>query len=295
MSVKLSVIMSTYNRENMVLESVNSILTQTYDNFEFIIIDDNSTDNTYNLIKSLNDKRIKLFRSNRNCGCTFNYHTGQNIAKGEFIAHIDDDDISFPKRLETQINYMENNCDIVLAGTFIETFGENMRPSWVFYSDSEKINFSSNFYNPLCHSSIIYRKSFMEKNNINYDINKKCAQDYDFYKQILLKGGKISNLEEILVKYRMHKNRLTDIKQTQDIQIYNAENIKRELQARYLKPNQIEEFNSLIADFPFNNYNVNRVITAMKMLKDAIMSKNEYNSNKIDEVIKDIENLRFKF
>lgn len=295
MNPLISVVMSTYNRENMISESIDSILNQTFSDFEFIIIDDSSTDNTFEIIKKYNDKRIKLFKNEKNSGCTFNYHNAQNISKGKYIAHIDDDDISMPLRLEKQFEYMETHSDIALLGTFIETFGENVRPSWVFYTDPLKLDFSMNFYNPICHSSILYRKSFVDEYGINYDISKKCAQDYDFYKQIVQNNGKLANLPNILVRYRMHSKRLTDVKNTQDIQIKNAEKIIEELRTRFLSQDERETVKTLMNGFPFNSYNKDSVIRAIDIIENSIIKINSNYINVAVEIKEDIKNNLFVF
>lgn len=295
MTPLISVVMSTYNRSGMLSESIESILNQTFDDFEFIIINDNSTDSTKEVIQSYSDSRIKLFNNKQNCGCTFNYHNAQNIAKGKYIAHIDDDDISLLTRFEKQYDYMENNPDITLLGTYIETFGENKRPSWVFYTEPQKLDFMLNFYNPICHSSVIYRKSFVEKHAINYDISKKCSQDYDLYKQIVMNGGLLANLPDVLVKYRMHKIRLTDIKETQDVQIENAEKVKKELLLRFVDEEKLQEITNLIKDFPFNNYNSDNVLNAIEILANSMMSKAIDCENIKKDVLLDVKNNLFRF
>lgn len=287
----ISVIMSTYNRENIILDSVYSILNQTFSDFEFIIIDDASQDNTFQKIKSINDNRIRLYKNIENRGCTFNYHTAQNLARGKYIAHIDDDDISLPQRLEKQFDYMEKNPDICLSGTFIEPFGENARPSWVFYTDSDLIDLSMNFYNPLCHSSVMYRKSFMEENGINYNFNCLCAQDYEFYMQILLNDGKIANIDEVLVRYKMHSDRLTDNYETQQIQIKNAENVKKKLLSRMFTPEEVMHIQELVNDFPFNKYNTDNVLEAV----DLVLPKNKYKNETVQLFKEDIKSGKYKF
>ena len=287
----LSVVMSTYNRLQMLPEAVESVLTQSFGDFEFIIIDDNSTDGTFDYLHSLCDDRIKLFKNVENRGCTFNYHIAQNIAKGKYIAHIDDDDISLPYRFEKQISFLESNKEISLLGTFIETFGENQRPSWVFYTEPEKIDLCMNFYNPICHSSITYRKDFVDKNFINYNLACKCAQDYDFYKQILFAGGKLANIHEVLVKYRMHSNRLTDIRDTQQIQIDVAEKVKQDLQLRFLSEDEHKEISNLLVGFPYNDYRLDDVVKALEIVK----SKNFYSFETVQSLQEDIKNNLFKF
>ncbi len=295
MTPLVSVIMSTYNRENLLKDAFESVLHQNFKNFEFIIIDDNSQDNTLDFLKNYNDKRLKIYKNKHNSGCTFNYHNAQNLAEGEYIAHIDDDDIWLYDKLQKQIDFMENNKNIALSGSFIETFGENARPSWVFDTDKDKISFLMNFYNPICHSSIIYRKSFMLKKGINYDINKQCSQDYDFYKQIIEAFGQISNLPEILVKYRMHKKRITDIKETQNIQIYNAENTKTGLLKRFLNEYEIKKIKELMTGFPFNSYNTDNVLSAIEIAGTKYIEKFNISHNIIQEVKNDIQKGLYKF
>ena len=287
----VSVIMSTYNRESMLKESIDSVLTQTFEDIEFIIINDASTDSTQSIIENYNDSRIRLYSNNQNCGCTFNYHNANNLAKGKYIAHIDDDDIFLPEKLQKQVDFLEQNPDIDMVGTYIETFGDGARPSWVFYSKPEEIDFLMNLYNPLCHSSVMYRKSFLDKHAINYDISKKCAQDYDFYKQFVLKGAKISNLPDVLVRYRMHANRLTDVKETQEIQIKNAEIVKKELLSRFFSDNELVELENFLKGFPFNQYDENAVIKAIQVLSE----KAKVDSLTVQKIIEDIKIKKFIF
>lgn len=293
--MKLSVVMSTYNREHLLAETIESVLNQSFEDFEFIIIDDASTDNTYNLIKKYHDSRIVLFRNKENKGPTFNYHIMQYIAKGRYIAHTDDDDISCKQRFEKQLNYLENNPDINLLGTFIETFGENKRPSWVFYTEPEQLDFAMNFYNPICHSSIMYDTKFTGENFINYNIGCKCAQDYDFYKQIILKGGKLANLTDVLVKYRMHKKRLTDEYKTMQIQINVAEKVKKELLSRFFNEAEKNKFSELMFDFPFNCYNLENAIEGLEMLQTNALKIGKYNADDINTIIKSVKNNKFRF
>lgn len=293
--MKLSVVMSTYNREHLLPETIESVLNQSFEDFEFIIIDDASTDNTYNLIKKYNDSRIILLRNKTNKGPTFNYHVMQHIAKGRYIAHTDDDDISCTQRFEKQLNCLENNPDINLLGTFIETFGENARPSWCFYTEPEQLDFAMNLYNPICHSSIMYDTKFVKENFINYDIGCKCAQDYDFYKQIILKGGKLANITDVLVKYRMHKKRLTDEYKTMQIQINVAEKVKQELLLRFFNEQEKNKFSELMFDFPFNCYNLENVAEGLEMLRNKAGKIGKYKEESINTIIENVKNNKFRF
>ena len=291
----LSVVMSTYNRGHILKETVESVLNQSFSDFEFIIIDDCSTDNTAEILSSFSDKRIKILKNSQNKGCTFNYHIAHNLANGKYVAHIDDDDICYPNRFEKQLDFLSQNKDIALLGTFVETFGENERPSWTFYTEPEKIDFVMNFYNPICHSSIVYDKEYAEKNSINYDLTCRCAQDYDFYKQFILKGGKLANISDILVRYRMHPKRLTDEFETQQIQINVAECVKEQLLSRFLNDNEINEVKQLLIDFPYNKYNMENAVNAIKFVGEKAISKGFYSAETVDSIVRDVKNNLFSF
>ncbi len=288
----ISVVMSTYNRADILKETLVSVLNQTFDDYEFIIVNDGSDDNTNEIINGYKDKRIRLINNRRNLGCTFNYHYMHKLSRGKYVAHIDDDDISYPDRLKKQYNYLEANEHIALIGTYIETFGSNKRPSWVMYKEPEELDFLMNIYNPICHSSIMYRKEFLDSNQINYDFEKKCSQDYDLYKQIIIKGGKLANLEEILVKYKMHPNRITDVKETMQIQIKNADIVKKELLMRFLNEKEYNEVTELLTDFPFNEYKIENVEKAINIIKER---NGIYSGEVIEKIKKDIKNNKFKF
>ena len=119
---KITVLMSVYNGERYLRESVDSILNQTYTDFEFIIIDDGSTDSTQSIIEeySAKDKRIITMQNNQRIHLTKSLNLGLKKARGVYIARQDADDISLPERLQTQITYMENNEDIGILGTSVE-------------------------------------------------------------------------------------------------------------------------------------------------------------------------------
>ena len=121
----ISVVMPNYNTSLPFLEeAVNSILAQTYSNFEFIIVDDCSTDESYGFLQSLTDPRIRLIRNDENMGVTASLNKGFRLAKGTYIARMDSDDISFPTRFERQLAFMTENPDVIVCGTFAEEIGD---------------------------------------------------------------------------------------------------------------------------------------------------------------------------
>ena len=274
---KISVIMSSYNRAQYIKEAIESILNQTYQDFELIIIDDCSKKETQDVIEKYaqNDKRIIFLKNEHNMGQVLTRNRGLEIAKGEYIAILDDDDISLPTRFEKQVEYMDKNPDIMLSGTDIQTFdGDGTKTSWVDLFDPEIISVLINFYNPFCASTLIFRNDFIKKHNIKYDNSVCHAEDYDLYRQFLVAGGKISNLPQVLVKYRVHNQSITHNKKSQKIQILALEKVKQRLLSRFFDNKTVKK---IIKTINFSFYYPNNKKDICKYL--MLMKKN--NNNKI--------------
>lgn len=200
---KVSVLMSVYNSSRFIIESVESILGQTFKDFEFIIVNDCSTDNSLNIIKKYakQDKRIVLIKNKKNIGLTKSLNKGLKIARGKYIARIDADDISLPNRLQTQYQFLEENPDIFLAGSgaiIIDSKGKEIG-KYEPITCEEKLKKVLETKNAIYHSTIMFRN---EKNNF-YREKFYYAQDYDFYLRILLEKKRLINNPDILIKYRI--------------------------------------------------------------------------------------------
>ncbi|MGG4036979.1 glycosyltransferase family 2 protein [Heyndrickxia ginsengihumi] len=207
----VTVFMTVFNGENYIKSSLESILNQTYKNIEILIFDDGSKDNTNNIIKSYKDSRIKLITNPRNMGIPYNRIKGLELAKGKYLAIMDADDISLPYRIQEQVNYMENNPNILAAGSFAKIFGKKFNNPVIKPNiNPEEISVALMFYNPLVNSTAIFRLDKVKKFGINYNPNYFVAQDYDFWAQ-LSKKGKISNIPKVLLKYRFGHNNITKI------------------------------------------------------------------------------------
>lgn len=196
---KISVVMPVYNtKEEWLREAIESILNQTFADFEFIIINDGSTNNAEEVILSYKDKRIKYILQN-NSGVSYSRNKGNLIAKGEYIAVMDSDDISLPNRFEKQVEFLDKNKDIAALGSWFEIFPEKQiikHPLFPKYLDLLK---------SCCigHPTVMYRKSIFEQYNFKYDSNYKIAHDYELWSR-LIPFVKIANLQEVLLKYRWH-------------------------------------------------------------------------------------------
>jgi len=204
-SNKVSVIMAVYNGENYVRDSIESILNQTYKDFEFIIVNDFSIDNTIDIIKSYNDKRIKVINNEKNLGQTRSLNVGLKSATGEYIARIDADDFSYPVRIERQMDFLMRNPEFDLIGTsghILDKSGKK-RGTSLAPTSQEEIFFRMFFDNPVIHISVLAKRDRLLKLE-GYDESFTIAQDYDLWSRFLINGFKIGNLKDILVSYRIH-------------------------------------------------------------------------------------------
>lgn len=206
---KVSVVMAVYNGEKYLKEAVDSILNQTYTDFEFIIINDGSTDNSLNILNSFKEKdeRIKII-SRENKGLVYSLNEGVNMAQGEYIARMDADDISEPDRFEKQLQYMREN-ELAVCGSYatkINSFGEKIGE--MNYSPSEKkIKSFTLLHSPFIHPSVIFKKDVFEKVS-GYQKFFKHIEDYELWTRIVFKY-KTGNLPERLLKYRIHDDQIT--------------------------------------------------------------------------------------
>ena len=264
---KISVVMSCYNRESYVRDAIESILNQTYTDFEFIIIDDCSTDKTPEIIQEYADKdnRIIFIRNQENMDYNYNLRKGFKIAKGEYIARMDDDDISLPERFEKQVSYLDQHPDITVLGTFIKTFGELEIESWITETDSDVLNVLMNFHNPMCHPSVMIRKSFLQEHDLTYSPKELYAEEYDLWKNIILNGGKLANLPEELVRYRTHKNNISQVRW--NIQQETAYRVSKQLLTRFFNDKEYKRIKDKFVMYPFECNNKKLLWQTLESMK----------------------------
>jgi len=196
--------MSVYNDDHYLKEAIESIVNQTYTNFEFIIIDDKSTDNSLDLIRGYeeNDSRIKVIVNEENLGLAKSLNKGIKLASGEIIARMDADDISLLERFEKQINYINKNNDCILLGTnadVVDQYGNLVYKTNLPKQNNEikaKLPYISSFIHP----SIMVRKDVLLK--VGLYPNVPIAQDLFLY-NVIKEYGSFANLEDSLIKYRL--------------------------------------------------------------------------------------------
>lgn len=216
---EISVLMPVFNCELYIKDAIESILNQTFSDFELIVIDDCSTDSTLSIIKSYEDSRINLVEKEQNTGLTNSLIQGVLIAKGKYIARMDGDDISLPERFEKQLCFLENNPEIILCGSGVEIIGQNLISKYPSSHDSIKIQlcFNASFYHP----TIMARHQILLENN--YNENFEPAEDYELWTR-LVTVGKVANLDEVLLYYRIHESQTSSVrKKEQENGIFNCQ------------------------------------------------------------------------
>jgi len=215
----ISIITSVFNCEKYINDFVKSIISQTYQNWELIIIDDCSTDLTYERLAQHEDARIKLFRNDINCGLTKNLNKALEIASGEYVIRMDGDDIALPTRFQLQIEYMDNNPKVALSGGWAYMFGLE---SGMMHCplDEKRIRVRLLYDAAMLHPTFIIRKSIIDQYNIRYNEELRYAQDYDFEFQVS-KLAHVANIPQLLIRYRIHDSQISKEKRDQQIKCAN--------------------------------------------------------------------------
>ncbi len=221
----ISIIMSVYNSETSVEDSINSILNQTYENFEFLILDDCSTDKTREILNEYKskDKRIKIFYNNENIGLTKSLNKLISSSNTKLIARQDGDDISLPNRLKIQLEYLNKyNLDACTSRAFIKSTKKKVPKFSYLIPDNLVIRYK----NPFIHGSLIIKSEILSKLG-SYDENFYYAQDYKLFHDLLQKKYKIKTIKQPLYILNMEDNISLKFKKEQN---YYAECVKNNLQ-----------------------------------------------------------------
>lgn len=286
----VSVLMPAYNVEKYIGASIDSILNQEYKNLELIIIDDASTDSTLNIIQCYKDSRLVCLKNLENLGVTKCRNKLISLAKGEFIAFLDSDDIAIASRLKLQVFFLNKNPQIDLVGSRIQYMNESgnkifFKRSDKFYS-IDQIKTDLLFNNVLSTSTVMFRSKIKEYmyNNEVYNI----GEDYYIWVSLILKNCKFSMIDEKLVKYRIRKSSSTnlyisDIKNSFDkihslfLDFLNIEITKEKLNVH----------NSLFV--PNSDFKSDYLLNSENLYHEIIDSNNKYNIFNSSVLIESIE------
>jgi glycosyltransferase involved in cell wall biosynthesis len=255
--VEISVLMAAYNAEALIQESIESILSQTFDDFEFILIDDGSTDTTPDIMKSYKDKRIRMV-SQENMGLARSLNKGLRMAKGRYIARLDADDIALPHRLERQYGFMESHPECVASGTsamIMDINGKYLYTAEVPLAWHE-IQAYLPYESPFFHSSVIFQTDPAVACGGYYEKIIHHFEDLVLWNN-LTKYGELRNLPEPLIKYRLVPFAITN----NSNRIKMNEIVKQVLQGGDISKEDLELFQSLSTkqgnQSKFSNYHLN--------------------------------------
>lgn len=199
----ISVIMPVYNAQQYLREAIDSVLDQTFSDFEFIIFDDGSTDESLKIIQSYQDPRIRLISGKGNRKLVPPLNEAMQMAKGKYLARMDSDDISLSNRFEEQVAFMEKNPDIDVCGTFFRTIGGRVNLSKVYPIFDLEIKLAMLFYCPFAHPTVMMRRSTMINKCFFYDKQFLYAEDYDLWSRMSAFGCTFHNIPEVLLRYRV--------------------------------------------------------------------------------------------
>lgn len=204
----VSVIMAVYNGELYLRPAVESILGQTLGDFEFLIVDDGSTDASEAILASYADPRIRLIRNEGNLGLAASLNRAIKEARGGYIARMDADDVSLPQRLARQMTFLEANPRIGACSSWVRTMGDGGGRVMQFPSAAPQIRCRLLFDSALCHPAAMFRRETIALLNPVYDLTFAAAQDYDLWGR-LSQVTELANLEEVLLLYRQHSGQVT--------------------------------------------------------------------------------------
>ena len=198
----VSVLLPVYNAEKYLKEAIESILSQTFIDFEFIIINDGSTDNSEQIILSYTDQRIRYVKNEKNLKLIATLNKGIRLARGKYIVRMDADDVSLPKRIEKQVRFMEAHPNVGVCGTWFKVFGEIKRPYIVILPEKDwQLKAGLLVSCPFAHPSVIMRKSTLLDNKIFYDERFYRLEDWGLWVS-LAKVCDFANIPEVLLDYR---------------------------------------------------------------------------------------------
>lgn len=216
MDPKISVLMTTYNGASFIREGLDSVLSQTFQNFELLVVDDCSTDGTADILASYSDPRLRVLRPERNMGVVRARNLGFSACAGAYIAPLDHDDLAIPERLATESGFLDDNPEIALVASRVQVFG----PNWGmpgYYAERTTpmlMRWLLHIINPLVYSSVMIRSDVVHRLGAYMRPEYQYTDDFDLYHRILPIAD-IAYLDRVLTHYRVHAGNTTHSKASQ--------------------------------------------------------------------------------
>lgn len=253
---KVTVVLPVYNGERYLREAIDSVLAQTYRDFELWVVNDGSTDSTADIVDSYLDPRVRRIDNPHNMGLVATLNRTFAMVESPFIARMDDDDLWHEKKLELQIALLESRPDIGVCGTSIHKFGD-INSTFVFPEESDALKVGLLFYCMMSHPSVVYRRNMLEETGLTYQQDYFPTEDYKMWIDVL-KHSKIYNLQQPLVEYRQHESQICRKRKEEQTKL---ERKLREEQLRLIYPNPFQ--NEL--DFHLDRFTTLRPVSDMEV------------------------------
>ncbi|MEN5193901.1 glycosyltransferase family 2 protein [Sphingobacterium faecium] len=283
--IEVTVLMTAYNASKYISESIKSVLNQTFKNFEFLIINDGSTDNTSLIAHSFNDSRIRIIENDQNKGLIYSRNLALKEAKGNYIAILDSDDIALPNRLMTQLKAFLNNTALAVVGSralIINEKGIRTGQKLDVFSGINKIKVTLFFENTIVHSSaMIKTKVFKEMNGYQ---GESLIEDYDLFYRISILYP-IENLTAYLVEYRIHDTNISIQKRKElDKALFKLK--RKQLQKLGIQAND-EHINMILDNFKYSTFPMEKYFKMLCILKYKNTEFLVYDKNTFNTVLFD--------
>lgn len=214
--------MSVYNGQKYLKEAIESLLAQTNGDFELIVVNDGSRDESDKILAACKDQRIKIITNQKNIGLTKSLNLALRQATGEYVARLDSDDVSAPERLAKQLVFMERHPEIVLVGSGVQRIDEKGKDlgSEQVTTGPVMIKYELILHNPFYHSTIFFRRQIIAGEG-GYNEDYVCAQDFEMYSRLSQKY-QMDNIDEPLVKFRVHRESVVAKPESQKLVRENA-------------------------------------------------------------------------
>lgn len=238
MTSLVSVVMPAFNVEPFIGSAIESILSQTYQAWELIVIDDGSIDATAQLVSDYQDPRIRLHSMSENQGLASARNAGLAKVRGSLVAWLDADDLSHPRRLERQVNALSRWPEVGMCGTWVQTFGSSPPMTWRYPTDPDTVRCRMVFDDPLATSSTMMRRECLEGLANGFDSSMAPAEDYDMWERITRRWPAM-NLGRTLTNYRLHASQTSIVNSESQVRAVLAIQ-GRQLESMGIKPTERE-------------------------------------------------------
>lgn len=287
----VTVFIPVYNSESYIKDCLDSICNQTYQNLEILLVDDGSTDSSAEIIRQYDDNRIRFIQNERNMGIPTTRNVGLKEARGEYIAIMDSDDIAEPMRIERQVQYLENNKDIDVVGSYYIQFGGCFdKKVKARFTSPDDIKAMLLFYNPIANPSVTMRKSTLERYGLTYHLDFFVAQDYQLWSQII-KVGNISIMPEYLLRYRFGHENISKISNRDKLTKRKnlIDSIHKDLISYFnipLNEHEIRAFNDFFTEsYGGSVQDIHTLINAVNKIKNWNLVQKNFNHDRFLDIL----------